>query len=90
MKWIETEINNFDIKVKNILVWQKNLSEPACSRFQRAVFFRSNNKTCSFIKIYPLGTDDNYYKEDKEYKNYDLEGDMCQITHFAIVDAPEN
>ncbi len=55
---------------------------------QRAVFYKGNEKVSSFIKIYPIGTNRNYFKEDKEWKNRDLEGDMCQITHFAIIDAP--
>ena len=90
MNWINiSEINKQkNIEGKNILVWQNNLSDAECSRFQRAVFYKSNNKVCSFIKIYPVGTDRNYYKEDKEWKNRDLEGDMCQITHFAIIDTP--
>lgn len=88
MNWIKIEeIKNHKPK-GNILVWQKNLSDDSCSRFQRAVFFKGNKNCCSFIKIYPIGNDNNPYKEDKEYKNYDLEGDMCQITHFAIIDAP--
>lgn len=90
MNWIKiSEINKQeDIDGENILVWQNNLSDPECSRFQRAVFFKGDEKVCSFIKIYPNGGSRNYYKEDKEWKNYDLEGDMCQITHFSIVDAP--
>jgi len=43
---------------------------------------------CSFIKIYPID-DTKYFTEDKEWKNMDLEGDMCQITHFALVNPPE-
>ena len=90
INWINiSEINNQkDIEGENILVWQNNLSDSKCSRFQRAVFYKGNDKVCSFIKIYPIGTERNYYKEDKGWKNRDLEGDMCQITHFAIIEAP--
>lgn len=89
MYWINiSEINLKDsIEGKNILVWQNNISDPECSRFQRAIFYKGDNND-SFIKIYPIGTERNYYKEDKKWKNYDLEGDMCQITHFAIIDPP--
>lgn len=88
MNWINiSEINKQEnIEGKNILVWQTNLSDTECSRFQRAVFYKGNDKVCSFIKIYPMGTE--IYKEDKEWKNMDLEGDMCQITHFAIIGRP--
>jgi hypothetical protein len=90
MNWINiSEINKQEnIEGKNILVWQNNLSDAECSRFQRAVFYKGDEKVSSFIIIYPIGTDRNHYREDKEWKNYDLEGDMCKITHFAMVESP--
>ena len=89
MNWINiSEINNQpDIEGKSILVWQKNLTDPECSRFQRAVFYKGD-KFSSFIKIYPTGSVSGFFKEDEEWKNRDLEGDMCQLTHFSTVNAP--
>ena len=82
MNWIRIkEIEALDPS-QNILVWQHNLSDPNSSRFQRAIYFSG------IIKIYPI-QGDNYYLRDKEYIGYDLEGDVCQITHFALVEAPK-
>lgn len=90
MNWINiSEIDTHEeIEGKNILVWLKNLADSECSRFQRAVFLKGNERICSFIKLYPITVGNSYYKQDEDYTNYDLEGDMCKITHFAIVDAP--
>lgn len=91
MNWINiSEIDNHDVEGKSILIWQNNLADKESSRFQRAVYHKGNNKVTSFIRIYPLTNRQLYYKEDKQWIDYDLEGDKCQITHFAIVNAPVN
>lgn len=88
MNWIDiSEINNYNVEGKNILIWQNNLSDKECSRFQRAVYYNGDNKVSPFIRIYPM-TDGTIYKKNKEWINYDLEGDKCQITHFAIINSP--
>lgn len=67
----------------NILIWQENLSDKECSRFQRAVWYET------FIKVYPLTHRTLFkLKENGFYEGYDLEGDLCRVTHFAIVNAP--
>ncbi len=88
MNWINiNEINNYNIVGENILIWQNNLTDKDCSRFQRATFLRGNDKVCSFIEILPR-TARQLFMEDKQWIGYDLEGDQCQITHFAIVESP--
>lgn len=67
----------------NILIWQENLSDKECSRFQRAVWYES------FIEVYPLTHRTLFkLKDNGFYEGYDLEGDLCRVTHFAIVNAP--
>lgn len=66
MNWIKIEEIGYYKPDGNILVWQKNLSDAKCSRFQRASY-------CDTIIIYPLTNKTIYQKKD-EYKNYDLEG----------------
>ena len=92
MNWINiSEIDNQkEIEGEGILVWQHNLSDKTSSRFQRGIYFKGDEKTSSFIKIYPDQGSRGYFKQDNGYKNYDLEGDMCQITHFAIISPPKN
>lgn len=88
MEWINiSEIDNHDVEGKNILIWQNNLADKECSRFQRAVYHKGNDKVCSFVRIYPI-TNRQVYREDQQWIDYDLEGDKCQITHFAIVNKP--
>ena len=89
MEWINiSKIRDYEsIEGKSILVWQENLADSTCSRFQRAIFYKDDLKSYDMIQIYPnLG--DNYFLKSDNYINYDLEGDKCQITHFAIVDKP--
>jgi len=70
----------------NILIWQHNLSDEECSRFQRAVWYED-----SHIDVYPLTHRTTFnYLENGFYEGYDLEGDRCRVTHFAIVNAPHN
>lgn len=88
MNWINiNEINDYKIEGENILVWQNNLSDKNSSRFQRALFQKGNQKVCSFIEILPR-VSRHLFMEDKQWISYDLEGDQCQITHFAIVESP--
>ena len=84
MEWISiSEINKIDLP-NSILVWQNNLVDSECSRFQRAVYYND-----SHIVIYPLTNNTKFkLQESGFYEGYDLEGDWCRITHFAIVDAP--
>jgi len=94
MEWIPiSKINEYkeldnDMPLINILVWQKNLSDENSSRFQRAVFYKGDKKCGGFFRMYPVGIDANHYKEDNQYIGLDLEGDRCQITHFAFVKKP--
>lgn len=83
--WIDiSEIGEYNPE-SNILIWQDNLADPECSRFQRAVWYES------FIEVYPL-THRTKFKlnEDGFYQGYDLEGDLCRVTHFAFVQEPGN
>jgi hypothetical protein len=84
MEWINiSEINKFDL-TNSILVWQNNLSDSECSRFQRAVYYSD-----SHIVIYPLTYNTKFkLQENGFYEGYDLEGDWCRITHFSIIEAP--
>jgi hypothetical protein len=90
MNWIKIDqIDNYNIEGENILIWQSNLTNKEDSRFQRAVYNKGNTKVSSFIVIYPL-TNRQRYMESDNWIGYDLEGDKTQITHFAIVEAPNN
>lgn len=88
MNWIEIEnIDKHDVEGENILIWQENITDKECSRFQRAVYTKGDSKECSFLQIYP-NTFSQYFMEDKDWIGSDLEGDKCQITHFTIVERP--
>jgi hypothetical protein len=89
MNWIKIqEIDKYDVDGKSILIWQRNLADAECSRFHRAIYYNGNEKVSSFVRIYPITTSKQIYMKDNEWIDYDLEGDMCQITHFAIVQSP--
>ena len=85
VKWIPI----FEIKTINpnvsIMIWQHNLSDEECSRFQRAFWYED-----SHIVVYPLTnrTVFDYNEETGFYEGYDLEGNFCRVTHFSLVNAP--
>lgn len=83
INWIDISEVKEHVPTSSVLVWQKNHADPECSRFQRAVIYSN------FIKIYPL-LDGSTYKLDDNNKwmGFDFEGDLCEITHFAFVNAP--
>lgn len=82
MEWIDiSEIENTEPK-GSILVWQDNKADPDSSRFQRAVYFSG------IIDIYPLVYRSTFEKS-KDWIGYDIEGDLCQITQFALVKPPQ-
>ena len=86
VKWIPiSEIKTINPKV-SIMIWQHNLSDEECSRFQRAFWYED-----SHIDVYPLThrTVFDYNEENGFYEVYDLEGDFCRVTHFAIVNTPK-
>lgn len=87
MNWIDINKIDDSLDGESILIWQENLADKSSSRFQRAVYYTGNTKISSFIEIYPIN-DDNLFMKDKSYINYDLEGDLCQITHYSIVKSP--
>lgn len=68
----------------NILIWQENLSDKECSRFQRAIWYET------FIEVYPLTNRTLFKLNDVGcYQGYDLEGDLCRVTYFAIINEPK-
>ena len=79
--WIKIEEIDDCNTSRNIMIWEENLSDPVCSRFQRGDYFEG------LIQVYPHNSSA-YYEKKKNYISYDLEGDRCQITHFAFVDSP--
>lgn len=87
MEWISIkDIDEHEyLTSSDIMVWQENLVDKECSRFQRGLYFSCGDD--SFIKIYPRERN-NFYKS-KNYMFYDLDGDMCQITHFSIIEPPK-
>lgn len=84
MNWINiNEIKNYNPKF-NILIWQQNLVDQESSRFQRAVWYED-----SHIDVYPLTHKTSFdLKENGFYEGYDLEGDLCRVTHFIIIQGP--
>lgn len=64
-----------------VIIWQENLSDPNCSRFQKAVYYKTH------FRIYPIGLE-NVYKSSNDFVALDLEGDTCQITHW--MNAPKS
>jgi hypothetical protein len=84
MNWIDIrEIDKIQPK-GNILIWQHNLNDEECSRFQRAIHYKE-----SHIDIYPLTHRTTFdFNENGFYEGYDLEGDLCRVTHFALIEAP--
>lgn len=85
VKWFPmSEIKTIKPNV-SIMIWQHNLSDEECSRFQRAFWYED-----SHIDVYPLThrTVFDYNDENGFYEGYDLEGDFCRVTHFALVNAP--
>jgi len=85
MKWIPIN-EKLPEDGQKIIVWQQNISDPECSRHHCAVYYQHKDLS-SFIDIYPR-VFKTVYKSGKDFKNYDLEGDMCQITHW--MELPEN
>jgi hypothetical protein len=85
MNWIKvSEIEKY-MPTGNILVWQENLSDPASSRFQRAMWFEG-----SHFLIYPIVHRQSFRLTDEgNYEGRDLEGDLCRITHFCYVERPD-
>lgn len=86
MDWIDLK-NEKPNDNEMIMVWQENLNDKKSSRFQRALYNKYGDYE-SFT-IYPL-----LYKEEflssNDFKGYDFEGDLCQITHFTRVKKPNN
>jgi hypothetical protein len=79
MEWISVK-DKLPKEDTYVLVWQSNLVDKASSRWHKAYYFSG------YFKIYPMiknGT----FDQEKDFINYDLEGDKCQITHF--IDSPE-
>lgn len=74
-KWIRI---NDDLPKDNtmVLVWQKNLADEESSRVQKA-----NYLSAGVFTIYPT-VHTTIYKKTKGYRNYDLEGDICELTHW--------
>lgn len=88
INWVKLlDINNHDVEGKMLLLWQHNLVYKSSSRFQKGMYYTGNEKTGPFITIYPRTTGQIYYG-NKLWVGSDLEGDKCQLTHFAFVDAP--
>lgn len=86
MEWIEIKEISKHKPSGNILIWQENLSDPESSRFQRAVWYDK-----SHIDVYPLTNRTTFYYQDNEtFKGYDLDGDLCLVTHFSIISKPNN
>lgn len=67
---------------KDVLVWQENLSDPKSSRLQKA-----HHSPKGVFSIYPR-LHRTVYLLKQEFKNYDLEGDMCQLTHWQFAPEP--
>jgi len=83
VNWIPiSEIKNIKPE-NNILIWQENLCDKECSRFQRAVWYED-----SHINVYPLSNKTMFKYKNGFYEGYDLEGDLCIVTHFTIINAP--
>lgn len=88
MNWIKLEnITEEHKRTKNLMFWQENLSDKQGSRFQRGSYIDDGGKGDSFIQLYPRGQ--KFFDQSEDWKNYDLEGDMCQITHYAVVEPPK-
>lgn len=70
-------------KGDNILIWQQNLNDDGDSRFQRAVFIGNT------ITVYPLSHRTKFkLNTDGFYEGYDLEGDLCRVTHYMTIEKP--
>lgn len=80
-EWISVETRLPD-NGQAVLVWQNNLSDKECSRLQKATFL-----SVGTFKLYPA-VHSTIFKKDNGYKNYDLEGDMCEITHWMPLPSP--
>lgn len=80
--WISVEK---DLPIQNgyVLVWQKNISDAESSRFQRAYYDDMG------FTIYPHVRNGRFSK-NKDFKNSDLEGDLCQITHWKVINPPKD
>jgi hypothetical protein len=84
IEWIPISKINEIKPDDNILIWQQNLSDESCSKFQRAVWYGD-----MYIEVYPKVHRTKFQLSDKgNYEGYDLEGDLCRVTHFAIVNKP--
>lgn len=81
--WIEiSELSKYNPE-DNILIWQDNLSENKYSRFQRAILIGNT------ITVYPLSHRTKFkLNADGFYEGYDLEGDLCRVTHFQLIKNP--
>lgn len=64
-----------------VLVWQNNLSDKKCSRWQKAYY------SDGIFEVYPKVYGKGYFEKTK-FKGYDLEGDVIQITHWMT--SPNN
>ena len=65
-----------------VLVWQKNITDKESSRVQKA-----NYLSAGVFTIYPA-VHTTIYKNTKGYRNYDLEGDLCKLTHWQPLPQP--
>ncbi len=86
MKWISIT-DELPEDGEKVIIWQNNLSDPECSRHHCAVFYKIKNK--KYFEVYPLAFNLSYQSKNK-FKNYDLEGDQCQLTHWmSLPSAPK-
>lgn len=84
MEWIDiSKINEYELN-DIILIWQNNISDANSSRFQKAFYHKD-----SHFEIFPKTQLTRFRKNRHgKYQGYDLEGDLCEVTHFLIVDKP--
>lgn len=79
--WIdinEDAPNNGDM----VLIWQENLSDEECSRWQKALY--RDHGEVKYFETYPVVFREHYVNNDN-YIGSDLEGDKIQITHWMRI-----
>lgn len=71
-----------------VIIWQENLADSECSRFQRARFADygdvKNIGQLKIFEVYPIVYREEYHSS-KNYIGEDLEGDQVKITHWSYV-----
>lgn len=84
--WIDiSKIKDYNLQGIDILIWQHNLVDEESSRFQRASYWEDFCFT-----VYPI-THRTRFRLNKEgfYEGNDSEGDLCRVTHFALITPPK-